>query len=79
MHSSGVGLLKYKPWFDSHMHTCRYSYTSIETIMYRHTGTHIDRHIKRINTGGKVRMNFIFTTRQENAELPRLKRGTVLI
>lgn len=31
----------------------------------------IDTHIKRINIGGKVRVNFIFTNRLGKAELPR--------
>lgn len=54
--------------------TRRYSYTCTEAIVYSteaHRDPRIDTHIKRINIGGKVRVNFIFTNRLEKAELPR--------
>lgn len=69
VHSSRTGLLMV---FCAQAH--RYSYTCTEVIVYSaqaHRDPRIDTHIKRINIGGKVRVNFIFTNRLEKADLLR--------
>lgn len=67
-----MGLLRYKAWFDSE--ASRYSYTCTKARAQAHRDLRVDTHIKRINIGGKVRVNFIITNRLETAEPPQMKQ-----
>lgn len=55
------------------LYASKYTYTSTKVIVYStqaHRDPRTDTHINGINTGRKVRVNFIFTNRLEKAELP---------